>query len=146
MGLPGDSSGPKRFIGLDVGDKRVGFAFANYLGVGSCMVVPGGFLQVKSIEESVEEIATFIEEDGPDEIVVGLPLDHGNPTRQSDRIMSMAKQLQERLPKKPMHFWDESLTSVAAGELLVDAELKHSGQKKKGRVDADWQDAWPRQF
>ena len=56
------STGPVRLIGLDIGDKRVGFAFATDLGIGSSMVVPGGFLAVQSMERSPEIIKELIDE------------------------------------------------------------------------------------
>jgi len=78
----------------------------------------------------------LVEEEGPDTIVVGVPLRDSAETRQSEKIRKLAGRIHEALPEIPMHFWDETLTSFSAGEALVNAELKHSGKAKKGRVDA----------
>jgi len=125
-----------RVLGLDIGERRIGFAFGNVLSVGSSMVVPGGFLLVENEAQALKQVKELIEEEGPDTLVIGVPLVDGAESRQSEKIRKFAAQIRAQFPELPMHFWDESLTSYSAGKALVSAELKHSGQAKKGRVDA----------
>jgi putative Holliday junction resolvase len=125
-----------RVLGLDIGERRIGFAFGNVMGVGSSIVVPGGFLLVHNDVDALAQIKSLVEEEGPDTLVIGVPLVNSAETRQSEKIRKFSAMLHEALPGLPMHFWDESLTSFSAGQALVGAELKHSGQSKKGRVDA----------
>ncbi len=126
----------QRVLGLDIGERRIGFAFGNIMAVGSSIVVPGGFLEVFNDQQAVEQVKELAEEEGVDTLVVGVPLINNEENSQSKKIRKIAQAIHEALPDMPMFFWDESLTSVAAGQHLVDAELKHSGKSKRGRVDA----------
>jgi putative Holliday junction resolvase len=126
-----------RVLGLDVGQRRIGLAFASAMGFGACMVVPAGFLLVDSPEKAVQDLVDLVEEDGVSAVVVGVPYVNGLTTRQSDKVLALAKALRQALPERiEMYGWDESYSSTAAQSLLVDAELKHSGKAKRGRVDA----------
>jgi putative Holliday junction resolvase len=126
-----------RVLGLDVGERRIGLAFASAVSVGTSMVVPAGFLLVDSPEKAVKDLCELIEEDGVTAVVVGMPYVDGLATRQSEKILVFAKALREALPTNiEMYGWDESYSSSSAQSLLVDAELKHSGKAKRGRVDA----------
>jgi putative holliday junction resolvase len=125
-----------RSLGLDIGERRIGFAFANVLSVGTSVVLPGGFLQADNEMQAVEKITGLITEEGVSEVVVGLPLQNGQETGQAKKIKRLAEKVREKFPNLPFFYWDESLTSVAANEALTGAELKHTRGKKKGRVDA----------
>ena len=125
-----------RVMGLDIGDRRVGFAFGNRMAMGSSMVVPGGFLEVRSPEDAVKQIAELAKEEEVDAMVVGLPLIQGQDNPQSKKVRALVEALKAKLPDMDLHFWDETLTSFDAQSLLVGAELKHSGKSKRGRVDA----------
>ena len=125
-----------RFMGLDIGDKRIGIAYANFMEIGSSIVVPGGFLEVRSQPHALRDLADMAAEEGVSAVVVGLPLRDGFESGQCKKIRAFAEALGPLLPQDvELHFWDEALTSVAAGELLVQAGLKHSGKKMRGRVD-----------
>jgi putative Holliday junction resolvase len=125
-----------RVLGLDIGERRIGFAFGNVMSVGSSMVLPGGFLLIQNDADAIRQVKNLVEDEQPDTLVVGVPLVNDAETRQSGKIRKLAALIHEALPGLPMHFWDESLTSFSAGAALVEAELKHSGKSKRGRVDA----------
>ena len=125
-----------RVLGLDVGERRIGFAFGNIMPMGSSIVVPGGFLEVHNDAEALRSVKELAEEEGVDTLVIGVPLRNSEDTAQSRKIRILAEAIHQALPNMEMHFWDESLSSVAAGQQLVEAELKHSGKSKRGRVDA----------
>jgi putative Holliday junction resolvase len=126
-----------RILGVDIGERRIGLAFASVIGVGSSMVVPAGFLLVNSEEQALKDLADLVEEERANAVVVGVPFVNGLETRQSQKVVAFARLLRARLPESvEMYGWDESYSSTAAQSLLVDAELKHSGRAKRGRVDA----------
>lgn len=127
-----------RWLGLDIGEKRIGLAFANFLEMGSSVVVPAGFLEVRDPDQALDDLAELVDEEGVGAVVAGLPLREGRESAQCRRIKAFLKALRPRLPEGvDLHLWDESLTSVAAGGKLVEAGLKHSrGGRRKGRVDA----------
>jgi len=101
------------------------------------MVVPAGFLEVRGQEKAVQDLRDLIEEEGVGAVVVGMPYINGLETRQTDKVLAFARLLRAALPAGiEMFGWDESYSSTSAQSMLVDAELKHSGKAKRGRVDA----------
>ncbi len=126
-----------RVLGLDVGERRIGLAFASAVSVGSSMVVPAGFLLVDGMEKAVKDLCELVEEDGVTAVVVGMPYVQRPDHSSDDKVLGFRNYLREALPDKiEMYGWDESYSSSSAQSLLVDAELKHSGKSKRGRVDA----------
>jgi putative Holliday junction resolvase len=126
-----------RVLGLDVGERRIGLAFASALEIGSTMVVPAGFLEVHARERAWDELKELVEEEGAGAVVVGVPLVGGRETAQTRRVLEFARGLRAVLPEKVEMFgWDESYSSASAQGMLAEAELKHSGRAKRGRVDA----------
>jgi putative Holliday junction resolvase len=124
-------------MGLDIGERRIGLAFSSTLGVGSSMVVPAGFLLVHSREQAVRDLAELAQEEGAGAVVVGMPYVNGLETRQTKKVLEFARLLRAALPPETDMFgWDESYSSTSAQSMLVEAELKHSGKAKRGRVDA----------
>ena len=124
-------------MGLDYGDARIGIAYASTLGVGSSMVLPAGFLAQKSDQDPAENVADMADEEGVDGIVLGIPYKGGEENAQTRKVIAFAKHLREVLPERiPIYGWDESYSSTSAQFQLVEAELKHSGKKHRGRVDS----------
>jgi putative Holliday junction resolvase len=134
MGQPGTWD---RVMGLDIGERRIGLAFSSTLSVGSSMVVPAGFLEVRSQEKALLDLKELAEEENVNAVVVGMPYINGMETRQTQKVLAFAKLLRAALPERvEMYGWDESYSSTSAQSMLVEAELKHSGRAKRGRVDA----------
>lgn len=124
-------------MGLDIGERRIGLAFSSTLSVGSSMVVPAGFLLVDSQEKAVRDLSELAAEESVGAVVVGMPYVNGLENRQTQKVMAFAKLLRAALPPEvDMFGWDESYSSASAQSMLVEAELKHSGKAKRGRVDA----------
>ncbi len=104
-----------RFLGLDVGERRIGVAISDPNGQ---VAVPLRTLQVRSQEAAVREIATLVAQEGVETVVVGLPL------RLDGRVGEQAESVQEfvrlLLPavSAPVTLWDERLSTVQAEQLL----------------------------
>ncbi|MGH7443035.1 MAG: Holliday junction resolvase RuvX [bacterium] len=127
-----------RVLGLDIGERRIGLAFSSTLSVGNSLVLPAGFLLVDAGEDkALADLCDLAAEEGVGAVVVGVPYVGGLETRQTQKVLAFATRLRAVLPEKVEMFgWDESYSSASAQSLLVDAELKHSGKAKRGRVDA----------
>lgn len=124
-------------MGLDYGDARIGIAYASTLGVGSAMVLPAGFLEQKGTADVPEALSEMAEEEGVDGIVLGIPYLGGEESPQTKKVVAFAKRLRAVLPERiAIYGWDESYSSTSAQFQLVEAELKHSGKKHRGRVDS----------
>lgn len=106
------SSQRHTFVGLDIGEKRIGVASAdNEVRIAfpvATVLVDG--MEIARLREIVTEIQ-------PSAIVVGYPRNQkGEPTAQTTSTLAFAKQLE--VLKTPIVFQDESLTSVLAEQYL----------------------------
>jgi putative Holliday junction resolvase len=124
-----------RILGIDVGERRVGLAFSN---PEETMALPAGFLEVRSPEDAAKQLAETVRKEDVHLAVVGLPYHmDGSEGSAVRKVRSLLAILEPLLPwKVEFKLRDERLSSFDAGGLLVEAGLKHSGKKKKGRVDA----------
>jgi putative Holliday junction resolvase len=125
----------ERLLAIDLGERRIGLAYAD---PGGTFALPAGFLEVRSEEDATTQLAELIAEENVTEVVVGLPYNmDGSDSAGVKKVMVLLQMLQDKLAKPVLfHPWDERLTSHQAQGLLVEAELKHSGKRRRGRVDA----------
>lgn len=125
------NSKSRRILGLDVGDKRIGVAVgeaAGWMAKGLCTVERVGRAR------DLEAIATLAREHEIGEIVVGLPLLlDGSVGEQARRARRFGRELAKRTGL-PIVFWDERLSTVAAGKLLREAGVR--GVPRERKIDA----------
>jgi putative Holliday junction resolvase len=122
----------KRFLGVDLGTKRIGFAISGPGSVVSVLrVLPAG----QRVEQNATLVAAMAEEYGADGVVIGLPLNmDGTQGAQAKMSRALAKALEGAAPQIEVHLYDERLTSHAADGQLAGSGLTR-GQKKR-RQDA----------
>jgi putative Holliday junction resolvase len=115
-----------RIMGLDIGDKRIGVALSDPLGL-----VAQAFEVIERKGERVfgrlkEIVAHF----GVQEIVVGLPLrEDGSVGPQAEKVLNFAKELETRLGL-PIKFWDERYSTQEAEKILLEADQSRLKRKK----------------
>lgn len=120
----------KRILGLDVGDKRIGVAVSDALGLTAQAVK---VLNRGTIEEDLSELREIIEYYGVDELVIGLPKNmDGSLGDRAEQTTLYSEQLGAVLGL-PITLWDERLSTVAATRTLLEADL--SRRKRKQVVD-----------
>lgn len=119
-----------RLMGLDVGDRRIGIALSDPLG----LTAQGhSTLHRKSNDQVLETICRLCDEYEVGKIVVGLPLNmNGSLGPRAQLVQEWAEQLGERSGLEIV-FWDERLSTVSAQRVLLEADL--SRKKRKGLVD-----------
>jgi putative Holliday junction resolvase len=119
-----------RTLALDVGDRRIGIAVTDRLG----LTVQGRPTRMRrGLGADIEHLRSLVEAEGVQKVVVGLPLHmDGRESPQSLKTKAFAAHLQEAIDV-PVVFWDERLTSFAAEQELE--ELGLNWQKRRGRVD-----------
>ena len=80
--------------------------------------------------DPIERIAALVVARQVKQLVIGLPLRlDGSEGDAAAKIRSFAKKLQDRLPDIPLHFCDETLTTVAAAAKLHQAGRNAKRQK-----------------
>ncbi len=118
-----------RYLAIDLGDKRTGLAVGDDR---LRLATPVLVIETRDRNVLLQQLATVVEEHGPGELVVGLPLNmDGSEGPRSKIARTFARQLQERFGL-PVHLHDERLTSHAAEEKLQQRDLSR-GQKKERR-------------
>lgn len=105
-----------RYLGLDVGNKRIGVAVTDELGLTAQPVMT--LERLRSRREDLRSLARLARRYGVAAIVVGNPLHvSGELSPQAEKTQAFAAELGE-LTGLPIHLWDERLTSHEAHELL----------------------------
>ena len=120
----------KRILAIDFGEKRVGLALSDPLGV-----IAKGMETLEPRDEGdlLGRIAETVAQEGVTEIVVGLPLNmDGSKGPTANKVLKFTEKLKDRV-KKPIVTWDERLSSVSAHKTLNDMRKRIKG--KKGEVD-----------
>ena len=121
-----------RFVGLDVGDRRIGVAVSDIMGL-IANAVGNVVRKNDDFDGDIQNTADKIRELGGAEIVVGLPKNmNGSLGPRAESVMEFAEALKEKTGL-PVHYWDERLTTVAAHKVLIDAGMRR--EKRKEKVD-----------
>lgn len=118
----------KRILALDVGDKTIGLALSDPLG----MTAQGlETMHRKSIKEDIKYLGEIIAAQEVGTIVVGLPKNmNGTEGERCELVRSFAKKISKAYPDLNLQFWDERLTTVAAEKLLIEADISRKKRKK----------------
>ncbi|MCI0438942.1 MAG: Holliday junction resolvase RuvX [Chloroflexi bacterium] len=118
-------------MALDVGDRRIGVALSDPLGV---LATPLTTIQVRDDDSSIAEVLRLARENDVSEIVVGLPLSlSGRMGQQAKRAAYIARLLSERA-EIPVRTVDERHSSAEAERLLRQSGIRPS--ENKARIDS----------
>jgi putative Holliday junction resolvase len=131
----GQSAYPARYIGLDVGSRRIGVAVSDELGLTAqpVLTLERRGSGTANRREDLRSLARLCRRFGVGGIVVGNPLHlSGESSPRAAKTQVFATELGE-LTGLPIHMWDERLTTRAAHEILYEAG--HERQKHGKVVD-----------
>ncbi|ACL69337.1 Holliday junction resolvase RuvX [Halothermothrix orenii] len=119
-----------RIMGLDYGDRRIGVAISDKLG----MTAQGQEVIIrKTPEEDLEVIKGLIDKYEVEEIIVGMPKNmDGSLGPRAEKTRDFIDFLQKSLDT-PVKVWDERLSTVEAERVLIEADV--SRKKRKGVID-----------
>jgi putative Holliday junction resolvase len=117
-----------RYLGLDVGDARVGVAVSDETGT---VALPRPTLERVGPRRDVRSLVALARENGVGEIVVGLPrrLD-GSIGRQAEKVLVLVEDLRAAAGI-PVVTWDERFTSVVATQALVEGGVGRRHRREK---------------
>ena len=120
-----------RYLGLDVGNRRIGVAVSDELGLTAQPVMT--LERRHNQREDLRSLARLARRFGVAGIVVGNPLHlSGDLSPQAARTQAFAAELGQ-LTGLPIHLWDERLTSREAHQILYQAG--HARQDHRKIVD-----------
>ena len=122
-----------RFVGLDVGERRIGVASSDLMGL-IANAVGNVVRSDNDLEGDLQKTADKIRELGGEAVVIGLPKNmNGTIGPRAESVMAFAEALKEKIDV-PIHFWDERLSTVEAHKTMIDAGMSRS--KRKNKVDS----------
>ena len=119
-----------RIMGLDVGDKTIGVAVSDLMGL-----TAQGVKTVKRVgkKKDIEELKAIIAEKQVNKIVSGLPKNmNGTLGPQGEKVIKFCELLQEQTGIK-IEYWDERLSTVAAERTLIQGNVRR--ENRKGVID-----------
>lgn len=116
-----------RILSLDVGDKYIGLAASDPLGI---TAQPLETHRRGSFQEELAFYLELIKEKDIEMILCGLPLGmNGEDTPQTGKTRNYAGFLKKRLPV-PLIFLDERLTTEASRDILDESGIDRRNQKQ----------------
>ncbi len=116
-----------RIMGLDIGDKTIGVAVSDIMGL-----TAQGVKTIKRVgkKKDIEEIKKIIEEKQVNKIVSGLPKNmNGTVGTQGEKVQKFCELLKEQTNLE-IDFWDERLSTVAAERSLIEGNVRRENRKK----------------
>ena len=126
----------KRVIGLDVGDKRIGVAISDELGI----TARGLFtLERKNIKVDTQQLIDTIRENECSNVIIGLPLNlSGQDSVQTEKVRIFAEKIRNKLTSNSMKdveviLYDERFTTVLAERAMEEGNA--SNKKIKTLID-----------
>ncbi len=118
----------KKFIGLDVGDVRIGVAKCDAMGILATA------LEVidRTKTDSFERIKEILDDEGTKKVVVGMPksLD-GSKKRQVEKVEEFVEELKQNIPDIQVVFVDERYTTTEAEHYLKNYSKKNGKERRK---------------
>ncbi len=133
--LPAILSHMPRYLSIDFGLKRIGLAVAEDV---LRLATPLTTISATGRwEDDVSAVLKEADDYGIDEFVVGLPLNMDDSEGPQAKLTRRFGEAIAKRCAKPVHFFDERLSSLAADDLLRPAELTNKKHKaKRDRVAA----------
>ncbi|HEY9784248.1 MAG TPA: Holliday junction resolvase RuvX [Candidatus Obscuribacterales bacterium] len=119
-----------RIIGLDIGDKRIGVAISDPLGITAAGIEA---IERTNMQRDLEAVRQICERHGAVEIVVGLPQNmDGSIGPQAEKVRAFGRKL-ARATGLPIVYEDERLSTISAIRTLTVQGVKTG--KNKALVD-----------
>lgn len=120
-----------KYLGLDIGDKRVGVACGD---AEVRIATPLAVIVRGSIEQDARTLAEIAREYDAAQLIVGLPRNmNGTHGAQADAVIAYAQNIARAL-QLPVIFWDERLTTIEATQRAHETGAR--GKKSRRHLDA----------
>jgi putative Holliday junction resolvase len=114
-------------MGLDIGDKTIGIAICDPLGITAQGIKT---IRRKGIKSDINEIINIINEYQVETLVAGMPKNMNNTIGPSgEKVMSFCNKLSASTGME-VFLEDERLTTVAAQRMLIEADVSREKRKK----------------
>ena len=122
-----------RKIGLDVGDRTIGVAVSDHLGITAQGITT---IERVGIRKDSGKVLDLVKEYECDTIVMGLPLSmSGRDSEQTKKVREFRSMLENKMRSTGMkgitiEWQDERLTTVQAERVMIDADVSRRRRKQ----------------
>ncbi|MBR0425719.1 MAG: Holliday junction resolvase RuvX [Clostridia bacterium] len=117
-----------RTLCLDVGDRRIGVAVSDALGITAQGLET--YWRTESTKKDVAYILGLLRQYAPCRLLLGLPMNmNGTLGEQGEKVQCFADAIRKEWNGEIV-FFDERLTTMTARRVLLDADISRGKQKK----------------
>ena len=121
----------KRYLGLDIGDRTIGIAASDLLGLTAQGVET---IRRKDMESDIKRLGELMEQYETKSLVSGYPRNmNGTEGERCEFVKGFMAEVQKTYPDTEVFFWDERLSTVAATRSLLEADV--SRRKRRNVID-----------
>ena len=114
-------------LGMDLGEKRIGIAVSDEMGLVANSLVTLAYTGRKHFLEDFKKI---LSEYNPKMVVVGLPKTlKGETGPAAQRVLDQVEWLKKEIPLKWV-LWDERFTTQEVEKMLISADISRGKRKK----------------
>ncbi len=118
----------QRFLAFDVGDRRIGIAASDLLGITAQPVET--YTRTDDEEKDIRYLLSLAEKYAPVRLVFGMPRNmNGTYGPQAEKVRAFAEKMLEHWDGE-YDFYDERLTTVTAERVLLEADVSRKKRKK----------------
>lgn len=114
-----------RIMGLDLGSKTIGVAMSDPL-----KLTAQPLLVIQRSKKEIAELEHLIQEYEVEKIILGYPRNMNGTLGERAKL---TEEFSESIQKKfqlPIALWDERLSTVGAGRVLLEADVSRAKRKK----------------
>ena len=116
-----------RIMGLDIGDKTIGVAVSDLMGI-----TAQGVKTIRRVgkKKDIEELKAIIKERQVNKIVSGLPKNmNGTLGPQGEKVLKFCELIKEETGLE-IEFWDERLSTVSANRVMLEGNMRREYRKE----------------
>jgi len=118
----------KRYMSLDIGDRTIGIAVSDLLGLTAQGVET---IRRRKEEDDLKRLGELMEQYETKSLVSGLPKNmDGTEGERCSIVKEFMAKVKETYPDVEVVFWDERLSTVAAARSLIEADVSRRKRKK----------------
>jgi putative Holliday junction resolvase len=119
-----------RVMALDYGDRRIGIALSDPLGVSAQPLLT---LERRSRADDFDRLTRLVREHEVSRVVVGLPLGMDGSRGERVRLTELFMERVRKATGLPVEAWDERLTTVQAERALIESDVRR--QRRRSVID-----------
>lgn len=118
----------QRALGLDIGDRTIGIAVSDLLGMTAQGVET---IRRTTLEADIQRLQQLMAEYDTKLLVSGYPRNmNGTEGSRCEFVKEFCGEVQKVDPEVKVEFWDERLSTVAVTRSLIEADMSRKKRKK----------------